>query len=83
MSGQIPDFTETEREAVAMLVERRYARPVEIIEADSELRLDPGSDEMALCPTLYWTERGAHFVVFKVGQERFPTNGRRAVRRWS
>ncbi|MCL4184614.1 MAG: hypothetical protein KJ011_14320 [Burkholderiaceae bacterium] len=71
MGVQIPDFTEPEREIARMLVERRYGKPVEIAEADSELRLDPGSDDMTLCPTLYWHERGAHFVVFKVGHERF------------
>jgi hypothetical protein len=40
--------------------------------ADSELRLDPASEELTLCPTLYWHERGAHFVVCKLplGQYR-------------
>ena len=71
MATPIPDFTPTEREIVAMIVERRYARPIEIVEADSELRLDPASEELSACPTLYWTERGAHFVVFKVGDSRF------------
>lgn len=71
MSAPIPEFTPAEREIVAMLVERRYGKPVEIVEADSELRLDPGSDALTVCPTLYWSERGAHFVVFKVGDSRF------------
>ena len=71
MATPIPDFTPTEREIVAMIVERRYARPIEIVEADSELWLDPASEELSACPTLYWTERGAHFVVFKVGDSRF------------
>ena len=29
------------------------------------------SDALTVCPTLYWSERGAHFVVFKVGDARF------------
>ena len=39
--------------------------------ADSELQLDELSDELTLCPTIYWTERGAQFVVCKVAAERF------------
>lgn len=71
MATRIPDFSDTERDVVAPLVERRFAKPIEILEADSDLRLDPASDAMASCPTLYWTERGAHFVVFKVGDGQF------------
>ncbi|RPH66429.1 MAG: hypothetical protein EHM83_04015 [Burkholderiales bacterium] len=83
MAGQIPDFTDSGREIAAMLVERRFEKPVGIVEADSALRLDRASDALAACPTLCWTGRGAHFVVFKVADGHFPTNGRRAVRRWS
>lgn len=71
MPTRIEDFTPTEREIVSMLVERRFAQPVEIVEADSELALDPASDELTECPTLYWSARGAHFVVFKAGAQRF------------
>jgi hypothetical protein len=68
MRAQIADFTDFELGMVARLVEQRYAKPVEIEQADAELRLDPASDELSLCPTLYWSARGAHFVVFKVGE---------------
>jgi len=71
MAAAIPDFTPTEREIVTMIVERRFGKTVEIADAESELRLDPGSDALSVCPTLYWSERGAHFVVFKVGEGRF------------
>lgn len=71
MTTRIPDFSDTEREIVALLVERRFAKSVGILEADSDLRLDPASDAMMSCPTLYWSARGAHFVVFKVGEGRF------------
>ena len=71
MAASIPDFTPTEREIVAMIVGRRYGHDVDIVLAESELRLDPASDALTDCPTLYWSERGAHFVVFKVGAERF------------
>jgi hypothetical protein len=39
--------------------------------ADSELQLDASSEELTLCPTIYWAERGAQFVVCKVAAERF------------
>ena len=67
----VSNFTEVERELVAELVQQRYSKPVLPELADSELKLDPASDEMTLCPTLYWSERGAHFVVCKVAQARY------------
>lgn len=44
---------------------------------------DAERDLMTLCPTLYCAGRGARFVVFEVADGHFPTNGRRAVWRWS
>jgi hypothetical protein len=67
----VPDFTEVERELVAALVARRYGRPVRIEPAESELLLDPARATITTCATLYWNERGAEFVVCKVGNERF------------
>jgi hypothetical protein len=67
----VPDFTDAERDLVAALVERRYGRPVAIEPAEAELLLDPTCAEATPCPTLYWSERGAQFVVFKVGSGRF------------
>jgi len=37
----------------------RYGKLVPMQLADSELQLDELSDELTLCPTIYWTERGA------------------------
>jgi hypothetical protein len=67
----IPDFTADEQARVEALLARRYGQPVAIELADAELLLDPGSGEMTTCPTLYWTARGAHFVVFKVAEGRY------------
>ncbi len=50
---------------------RRYGKPVAIEIADSELLLDPTQAAMTVCPTLYWNERGAHFVVWKVAAGRY------------
>ena len=71
MSNPIPDFTETELTAAAGVLARRYGEQVDLELADSELKLDAGDAEMMVCPTLYWTRRGAQFVVFKVGVERY------------
>ena len=67
MNPPAPDFTEFETSQVAKILTERYHRPVEMQLADSELRLDPDSSEMTLCPTLYWSELGAQFVVCKTG----------------
>jgi hypothetical protein len=71
MSAPIPDFDDSERDLVARLVHRRYGKPVAVELADSELLLDPAQAAMTLCPTLYWSERGAHFVVWKVAAGRY------------
>ena len=71
MDAPTPDFDAGERALVARLLERRYGKEVAVELADSELKLDPRRDEMSLCPTLYWTERGAQFVIWKVGVGRY------------
>jgi hypothetical protein len=65
------DFTEAEQEVVRAELAKRYGKRVDMLLADSELQLDPASTELVLCPTLYWTARGAHFVICKVGNGRF------------
>lgn len=67
----IPDFTSAEQEQVANLLQRRYSKSITLQLADSELQLDPASSELASCPTLYWSERGAQFVVCKVAASRY------------
>jgi hypothetical protein len=67
----IPDFSDAERRLVTGLLQQRYGAPVAVELADSELRLEALDEEMTLCPTLYWTARGAHFVVFRVAADRY------------
>jgi hypothetical protein len=67
----VPDFTSAERERVATLLRRRYGEPVPVEEAEAELLLDPAQEATTSCPTLYWSARGAQFVVCKVGEARF------------
>jgi hypothetical protein len=67
----VPDFSEVECTLVAGLLQQRYGKEVVPEPADSELKLDPASDDLTVCPALYWSERGAHFVVCKVAADRF------------
>jgi hypothetical protein len=67
----IADFSSTERQLVAQTLLERYGRSVPLEEADAELALQPDSDELSVCPAIYWEERNAHFVIFKTGDARF------------
>lgn len=67
----IPDFNDTELWVARSAIAERYGKAVPLELADSELRLDPDSTALTVCPTLFWTERGANFVVFKVGGDRY------------
>lgn len=71
MQNPVTDFSPAQQEYVANLLAQRYSKQVELQLADSELQLDPESDELTVCPTLYWSERGAQFVVYKIGDERY------------
>ena len=67
----LPDFSDAERELASALLLKRYGHSVTLLAADSELQLDPASQNLTSCPTLYWNERGAHFVVCRTGDSRF------------
>jgi len=67
----IPDFTEAEHKGVNTLLLERYGKLVPIQLADSELQLGTNPTDLSLCPTIYWNERGAHFVLCKVGESRY------------
>ena len=71
MHTPITDFSEAQQEYVGKLLAQRYGKQVELQLADSELQLDLLSEELTVCPTLYWSERGAQFVVYKIGDERY------------
>lgn len=69
--GHHPRFTEAERKRVTALLLERYGKLVPIQLADSELQLGVDPADLSLCPTIYWSERGAHFAVFKTGESRY------------
>ncbi len=71
MAKILSDFTDNDLKLVNQALFERYGRAVAIQVADSEVQLDPGCEELVECPTLYWEERGAHFVVIKTGEARY------------
>jgi hypothetical protein len=69
--ASIPDFTDTELWSLRAVVNERYGKETELQLADADLRLDPDSTALTPCPTVFWSERGANFVIFKVGENRY------------
>jgi hypothetical protein len=67
----IQEFSDSERQLVAQTLRERYGHDVTMEVAEAEIALDPDSEEITLCPTIYWEERGAHFVIVKTGDSRF------------
>lgn len=70
MTG-ISDFNDADRWVVETALKERYGKRVQVEAADSEIKLDPASVEIIVCPTLYWEERGVEFVIFKVAENSF------------
>ena len=66
MSG-IPDFSEAELDIVRDLLSLRYGKAIEPDLAEVEMRIASGDRELTPCPTVYWEQRGCHFVVCKTG----------------
>ena len=56
---------------MAELLRQRYRQTMLPELADSELQLDPASDELTSCPTLFWSAQGANFVVCKTAESRY------------
>ena len=67
----IPDFTDTEWQLVSQILLERYSRLVPLQSADVELQLDPASETLTTCPSLYWNELGAEFIVSKLADQRY------------
>lgn len=67
----IPDFNSAERWVIDSALKERYGRPVPVELADSELKLDPDTPVLTACPTVFWSERGCNFAIFKTGEDRY------------
>ncbi|MDP2751485.1 MAG: hypothetical protein Q8O31_02610 [Rhodocyclaceae bacterium] len=64
-------FTDSEMSLVNQTLLERYGHAVPVDTAEAEIEEVPGSGEVDDCPVVYWKERGAHFVVFKLSDNRF------------
>jgi len=53
MKNIIPDFTGADQKLVFAILFERYGKLVPFQLADSELQLDPSSEGLTLCPTIY------------------------------
>ncbi len=67
----ITDFNSAERWVIESALKERYGRIVAIELADSDLRLDPDTPVLTTCPTVFWSERGCNFLIFKTGEDRY------------
>ena len=69
--SKIPDYTESEIWTLQSTLKERYGEDRKVELAETELRLDPNSTELASCPTAYWEDDGCHFIICKTGSERY------------
>lgn len=67
----IPDFTDAELQTIRDVLNQRYRKAVEIQLSDCEILLNQDDAEPLSCPTVFWYERNANFVVLKIGQFRY------------
>jgi hypothetical protein len=63
----IPGYSASDLALARACLKERFGRDVEVQEVETEVRLNPGDRELALCPALYWKEDGCAFVVAKSG----------------
>nr|VFK32026.1 MAG: hypothetical protein BECKMB1821I_GA0114274_10299 [Candidatus Kentron sp. MB]VFK75674.1 MAG: hypothetical protein BECKMB1821H_GA0114242_102839 [Candidatus Kentron sp. MB] len=68
---QIPDFTDDEIRIIQSAVNERYRKEVHLELADTECKLDPATTMLTSCPTVFWRERDANFVIIKTAMERY------------
>lgn len=71
MPETIADFSDSELKLINQTLVERYGRMVPLQTADAEIQLHAESNALDTCPVVYWEERGAHFVVLKLGDTRF------------
>ena len=69
--SEIPDFNDDELNVVKETVKERYGEAINIELADTELRLDPSARQLTTCPAVYWEARDCHFVICKLGEQRY------------
>lgn len=69
--NQIADFTESELWVIKTTLAERYGEPVEPVLADTEIRLNPYSSELAVCPAAYWEKDDCHYLIIRTGDQNY------------
>jgi hypothetical protein len=70
--AKIPDFSSSELWIVESTLSERYRGQIpEIMQADGEIRLNPGDRSLTEVPCLIWKVESCTFVIFKSGEERY------------
>ena len=67
----ILEFNDTEKWVIQSALKERYETKIDIELADSEVKLDPNSEQPTLCPAVFWSARGANFAICKVSESRY------------
>ncbi|MCU7960948.1 MAG: hypothetical protein KZQ58_13340 [gamma proteobacterium symbiont of Bathyaustriella thionipta] len=67
----LTDINQNEKWLVDTTLKERYNRDVELQVVDCEIRLHRGDRELTSVPSLYWSDGGCHFVVFKTGDQNY------------
>jgi len=73
MTQTIPDFNKNELWIINTTLEERYGEKIELQFADSEMRLNPHSTQMTPCPTIFWENGDASFVIVKTDESSYRT----------
>lgn len=69
--SEIADFSPSEQWIVSTTLRERYAHDVELLFADSEIRLSQSDRELTSCPVIFWQIDACHFVIFKCDDRRY------------
>ncbi len=67
----IPGFTNAEISVIRQVLTRAGLADTDLQLADSEVVLDNISRQPVICPSVFWHQQGANFVVAKTGPERY------------
>ncbi|MBT5229238.1 MAG: hypothetical protein HOM11_03065 [Methylococcales bacterium] len=71
MDLDIPEITQNELWIVETTLQERYGEKVTIQEVETEARLSPADRETTECPGMYWEYGHCHFLIIKIGQNRY------------
>ncbi len=67
----IPEFNDAEKWVIGSALKERHKTKIAIELADSEVKLDPNSEEPTVSPAVYWSARGANFAICKIAENRY------------